>query len=112
MTAVGLGQQGSQARGSGFEVRGSSHCQIFLRLIPNIFRYSKLVKHERVPPPPTEIFGTMRQKIFRRKILILAPPPLLSKLFRYPNLMKHKGFPPPPTEIFGTVRRKIFDRQS
>ena len=42
MTAVGLGQQGSQAVGSGFE---SLPCQIFLRFIPNIFRYPKLVKH-------------------------------------------------------------------
>ena len=42
MTAVGLGQQGSQAVGSGFE---SLSCQIFLRFIPDIFRYPKLVKH-------------------------------------------------------------------
>ena len=40
MTAVGFGQQGSQAVGSGFE---SLLCQIFLRLIPNTFRYPKLV---------------------------------------------------------------------
>ena len=46
MTAVGLGQQGSQAVGSKFE---SLPCQKFLRFIPNIFRYSKLVKHGRVP---------------------------------------------------------------
>ena len=42
MTAVGLGQQGSRAVSSGFE---SLPCQIFLRFIPNIFRYPKLVKH-------------------------------------------------------------------
>ena len=42
MTAVGSGQQGSQAVGSGL-----SHCPAknFLRFIPNIFRYPKLVKH-------------------------------------------------------------------
>ena len=40
MTAVGLGQQGSQAVGSGFETLS---CQIFLRFIPNILRYPKLV---------------------------------------------------------------------
>ena len=34
MTAVGLGQQGSQAVGSGFE---SLPCQYFLRFFPNIF---------------------------------------------------------------------------
>ena len=34
MTAVGLGQQSSQAVGSGFE---SLSCQIFLRFIFNIF---------------------------------------------------------------------------
>ena len=42
MTALGLGQQGSQAVGSWFE---SLPCQKFLRFIPNIFRYPKLVKH-------------------------------------------------------------------
>ena len=38
MPAVGVGQQGAQAV-------GSSHCQKFLRFIPNIFPYPKLVKH-------------------------------------------------------------------
>ena len=42
MTAVGGGQQGSQAVGSEFE---SLSCQIFLRFIPNMFRYPKLVEH-------------------------------------------------------------------
>ena len=42
MTAVGLGQQGSEAVGSGLE---SLACKIFLRFITNIFRYPKLVKH-------------------------------------------------------------------
>ena len=38
--AVGLGQQGSQAVGSGFE---SLSCQTFLRFILNIFRYPKVM---------------------------------------------------------------------
>ena len=42
MTAVGLGQQGSQAVGSGCE---SLPCQRFLRFITNIFRYPKIKKH-------------------------------------------------------------------
>ena len=42
MTAVGLGQQRSQAVGLGLE---SLPGQKTLRFIPNIFRYSKLVKH-------------------------------------------------------------------
>ena len=42
MTAVGLGQQGSQAVGSGFE---SLPCQNFVRFIPNVFRYQKVVKY-------------------------------------------------------------------
>ena len=42
MTAVGVGQQGSQAVGSGFE---SLPCQKFLRFIPNIFRHPKLMTH-------------------------------------------------------------------
>ena len=41
MSAVGLGQQGSQAVGSGFE---SLSCQIILRFIPKIFRYPKIMK--------------------------------------------------------------------
>ena len=41
MTAVGLGQQGSQAVGSGFE---SLPCLKSLQFIPNIFRYPILVK--------------------------------------------------------------------
>ena len=41
MTPVGLGEQGSQAVGSGFE---SLPCQKILRFIPNIFRYPKVVK--------------------------------------------------------------------
>ena len=41
MTAVGLGQQGSQAVGSVFE---PLPCQKFLHFIRNIFRYPKLVK--------------------------------------------------------------------
>ena len=43
MTAVGLGQQGSQAIGSRFE---SLPCQNFLRFISNIFRYPKIMKHQ------------------------------------------------------------------
>ena len=46
MKAVGLGQQRSPAVGSGLH---SLPCQKLLRFIPNIFRYSKLVKHETVP---------------------------------------------------------------
>ena len=42
MTAVGLGQQRSQAVGLGFETLS---CEILLRLIPNIFRYKQLVKY-------------------------------------------------------------------
>ena len=42
MAAVVLGQQGSQAVGLGFE---SLSCQIFSRLLLNIFYYPELVKH-------------------------------------------------------------------
>ena len=102
MTAVGLGQQGSQAVGLRFE---SLPCQKFLRFIPNIFRYSKLVKHERFP---YEKFRRCETKNFRRKILIL--PPSLIQTFSVPeNSDTQKGSP---TKIFGTVRQKIFDRKS
>ena len=42
MTAVGVGQQGSQALDSWFE---SLPCQIFLRFIPDIFRHPKVMKY-------------------------------------------------------------------
>ena len=42
MTAVGLGRQGFQTVGSGFE---SVPCQKCLRFIPKIFQFPKLVKH-------------------------------------------------------------------
>ena len=42
MTAVGLGQQGSQAAGSWFE---SMPCKKNLQFIPNIFRQPELMKH-------------------------------------------------------------------
>ena len=45
-----------------------------------------------VKDPPTETFGTVRQKIFPRKILIL-PPPSYPKLFDTRNYCNSKGFP-------------------
>ena len=54
MTAVRLGQQVSQAVGSGFE---SLSCQNFLGFIPNIFRKGFFY----------EIFGIVRQKRFDEK---------------------------------------------
>ena len=104
MTAVGLGQQGSQAVGSGFE---SLSFQIFLRLIPNIFRYPKLVKHK---GSLTKFFGTVRQKLFDRKSLYSPHPPLIHKLFCYRKFCETlKGSP---TKVFGTVRHKVFDGNS
>ena len=61
MTAVGVGQQGSQAVGSRFE---SQPCQIFLQFIPNIFRDPKLVKYQGFP---NEIFRHCETKFFDRK---------------------------------------------
>ena len=75
MTALALGQQGSQAVGSGFE---SLLWQISLRFIPNIFRYPEFVIQKRVP---LRFFRHCETKQFWRKILIL---PLLNpKIFRY-----------------------------
>ena len=81
MTAVGLGHQGSQAVGSGFE---SLPCQKALRFSSKNFRNPKLVKYYK--NSPTKIFGTVTQKIFDGKS---RHNPLLSKFFRYPKLMKH-----------------------
>ena len=73
MTAVGFGQQGSQAVGLGFE---SLPCQKFLRSIPNIFRYPKLLKHQRIP---LRIFSAFRDKKFSTENF--DPPLLILKLF-------------------------------
>ena len=138
---VGLGQQGSQAVGLGFE---SLPCQKSLRFILNIFRYPKVVKL------------ALRQKIFGGKSWY-SPLPLIHKLFGYrkysetqhrrvplPNfsaawdkkfLTENRdtpSLPPPPplihkffqyqkfwetqkcssTKFFGAVRQKLFDRKS
>ena len=80
MTAVGLGQQGYQSVGSGFE---SLSCQIFQRFIPNIYRYPKIMKHYRLLLRKIRHCET---KNSRRKIVIPAPS-LIPNIFRYPNLM-------------------------
>ena len=97
MTAVGLEQQGSQAVGSGLE---SLSCQIFLRFIPNIFLYPKLVKNYRIP------LRNCETKNFPRKILILPPP----HFFATGNFLKHStdGFL---NEIFRHCGTKNFWRK-
>ena len=69
MTAVGLGQQGSQAVGLGFE---SLSCQIFSRFIPNIFDTRNWWNTTGFL---YEIFGTVRPKIFDGKFWYFLPPP-------------------------------------
>ena len=56
---------------------------------------------------PTEISGTVRQKIFDGKSWY-SPPPVIHKLFRYRNFWStaEKGSP---AKFFGTVRQKFFD---
>ena len=80
MTAVGLGQQGSQVVGSGFE---SLSCQTFYDLSLTVFdtRISETLKSSF-----RKFFGTVRQKILNGKSWY--SPPLLSKLFRYPKVMQ------------------------
>ena len=73
MTAVGLGQHGSEPVGPGYE---SLSCQIFLRfrimtpppstlLIHKIFGYQEFSETQK--SSPTKFFGTVRQQIFDRK---------------------------------------------
>ena len=91
MTAVGLVQHGSEAVGRWFEFLS---CQIFLRfrivtpppstpLIHKIFRYQEF-------GPPTNFFGTVRQKIFDENRDI----PLLCIKFSIPEISETlKGSP-------------------
>ena len=105
MIAVWLGQQRSQAVGSGFECLS---CQIFLRFIPNIFRYPKVKRNTK--RLPYEIFRHCETKNFRRKILILPPPLLSINFFATGNFLKHstEGLP---YEIFRHSETKNFRRK-
>ena len=76
MTAVRLGQQGSQEVGSGFE---SLSCQIFLRFTLSIFWCPKIVKQWRVP---LRCFSALWDKKFSTENLDTPPSPLIHKLFR------------------------------
>ena len=80
MIAVWLGQQRSQAVGSGFE---SLSCQIFLRFTLSIFWCPKLVQQWRVPLRCFDVFRHCEtKKIFDGKSWY-SPPPLIHKLFGY-----------------------------
>ena len=92
MTAVGLGQHGSEAVGPGLE---SLSCQIFspfrmvthplsTPFIQKIFRYQEF--SETQEGSPTKFFGTLRQKISTENSDI---PFLCIKFFDTPNFLKH-----------------------
>ena len=101
MTAVGLGQQGSQAVGSGFE---SLPCQNFydLSLTFSIPETSETLRGS------YENFRHCETKSFRPKIV--NPP------FSYPQgfsiLETNEALKDSPTKLFGTVRLKNFDGKS
>ena len=61
MTTVGLGQQGSQAVGSGFESLPREKILIY----PSHFSIPEI--SETLRGSPTKIIGTVRQKIFDGK---------------------------------------------
>ena len=73
MTAVGLGQQGSQAVGLGFE---SLPCQNFFTIYPLHFSIPEI--SDTVRGYPTKFFGATRQKNSTEN---RQPPPLLSLTF-------------------------------
>ena len=64
MTPVGLGQQGSQAVGSGFEslCPAKSFYYFYLTFHFSIPEISEILRGS-----PTKIFGTLRQKVFDAK---------------------------------------------
>ena len=111
MTAVGSGQHGSEAVGSGFK---SLSCQIFLRfrivtppLIHKIFRYQKFSETQK--GSPTKIFRTVAQQIFDGKLWHSLPPHFLSiKFFSTRNFLKNRRFP---YEIFWYCETKNFRRK-
>ena len=93
MIAVDLGQQGSQAVGSGFE---SLPCQIFFTIYPQYFSIPKI--SDTLKGCPTIFFGTVRQEIFDGKSWHPPPPPSHPNFFDTRKWWKTKGFP------YGVVR--------
>ena len=89
MIAVRLGQQRSQAVGSGFE---SLSCQIFLRFTLSIFWCPILVKQWRVP---LRNFLALWDKKFSMENLDTTPPPRpsYSNFFGTRNQCNSKGLP-------------------
>ena len=72
---------------------------------PNFFDTRNFCNSKRFPP-----YGNFRHcetKSFRRKILILSPPPPLIQTFSIAEIIATEK--DSPTEIFGTVWRKIFE---
>ena len=103
MTAVGLGQQGSQAVGSSFE---SLSCQVFLTIYNYHFSIPEISKT--LKGSPTKFFGTVRQKIFDRKswYSLFPPSSVIHNFFRYKKFCEtQKGST---TKFFDTVRQQIF----
>ena len=101
MTAVGLGQQSSQAVGSGFE---SLSCQLLLRFIsmPEI--------SETLRGSFTKFFGNLSQKFLTENCDTPPLPPLFSKkIFVTKNFVKHRMFP---YEFFRHCETKIFQRKT
>ena len=87
MTAVGFGQQGSQAVGSGFE---SLPCQNFFTIYPSHLSIPEI--SETLRGSPTKIFGTVRQKILTENRD--TPSPVLSiNFFDTGNFVKHRRVP-------------------
>ena len=104
MIAVWLGQQRSQAVGSGFE---SLSCQIFLRYTLSIFWCPKLVKQWRVP---LRCFSALWDKKFSTENLDTSPPLLSINFLATGIFLKHstERFP---YEIFRHCETKKFRRK-
>ena len=80
-------------------------------LIHKLFRYRKFSEtHRRMFQ--LRNFSAMWDKNFRRKILILHPPPSYPYTFSLPEIFWNTPPKGSSTKCFGTVRQKIFDRKS
>ena len=76
---------------------------------PIFFSIPEINETLKDPPPPTEIVGTVRQKISDRKSWNsspLPPPPLLSNFFSMPEINETLK-DSPPTKFFGTETKKF-----
>ena len=93
----------------------SSRFGVRVTVVPNIFtiypQHFSIPEISETEGLPYEFFRQCETKNFRRKILILPPPPLI-QTFSLPVIFWNTVQKGSPMKFFGTVRQQIFDGKS